>query len=254
MTYTTRAIFVCCFVLLVANNYSVYIVAKEKQITASFMATKKAKDSRRAPNIVSGAVKKVEIADDTVLNLKHKKREEKAETGNEIPVSFNVHRINELSKERQVEDNSVRSEGIMDRTARAPIETREVGIGSEVTETERSGIDQEELHKRMESFAEKLERAVIKVAPQENSNTPSYVAAEPKELIKVKFEKFVQLVATKDFFSVLERNKNEDIVMSSNLLTELASAVEEKGEKKSPVIFLVGLAIGVIVTYLLINR
>jgi hypothetical protein len=99
-----------------------------------------------------------------------------------------------------------------------------------------------------------LEKAVIKVSPNENTAYMPNVAADPKDLIKVKFEKFVQLVATKDFLSVLERNKNEDVILSSNLLTELASSTEERGEKKSPVIFLVGLAIGVIITYLLINR
>ena len=42
--------------------------------------------------------------------------------------------------------------------------------------------------------------------------------------------------------------------MSSNLLTELAGSVDQKGERKTPVIFLVGLAIGVVITYILISR
>lgn len=189
------------------------------------------------------AVKKVEIADESVLNLKGKARDTAKN-----PIGFSVNRIEEDDQivpvdfgeaprpEKSLDEASVTTtEALLDRHPRP------------------SRFDQEELHKRMENFAEKLEKAVIKVSPGENANLPN-VAAEPKDLIKVKFEKFVQLVATRDFLSILERNKNEDVVISSNLLTELASAVEEKGEKKSPVIFLVGLAIGVIITYLLINR
>lgn len=71
--------------------------------------------------------------------------------------------------------------------------------------------DPEELHQRMENFSEKLEKAVVKVSPMESP------AADPKDLIKVKFDKFVTLVASRDFISVLEKNKDEDIILSSNL-------------------------------------
>lgn len=180
-------------------------------------------------------VKKVEIADDSVLDLKSRDK-------SKDDISFHIHHIEDVSQAGGTVEESlpqprrtVTTEAIMDRTPRSP------------------RFDPETLHDRMESFAEKLEKAVIKVSPHENGEMAN-VAATPKDLIKVKFEKFVQLVASKDFLSVLERNKNEDIVLSSNLLTELASATEEKSERKSPVIFLVGLAIGVIITYLLINR
>jgi 23S rRNA pseudoU1915 N3-methylase RlmH len=109
----------------------------------------------------------------------------------------------------------------------------------------------EELNKRMESFAEKLEKAVIKVSP----NTSHEAAQQAKEMIKVKFVKFVQLVASRDFVDVLEKNQNEDIILSSNLLTELASAVDQKtSDRKVPVIFIVGLALGVALTYFLISK
>jgi len=109
----------------------------------------------------------------------------------------------------------------------------------------------EEREERMQNFAEKLEEAVVKVAPAEARNLHN---VEPKELIKVKFAKFVQLVASRDFLSVLEKNQDEDIIISSNLLTDLAGSVDEKGEKKVPVVFLIGLAIGVVLTYILISK
>ena len=76
----------------------------------------------------------------------------------------------------------------------------------------------------------------------------------PKEFIKVKFTKFVQLIASHNFDEVMKNNENEDVVLSSNLLTELASAHDEKGERKIPLVFLVGLAIGVVLTYILLTK
>jgi len=76
----------------------------------------------------------------------------------------------------------------------------------------------------------------------------------PKDFIKVKFSKFVQLVSSRDYMEILERNKDENIILSSNLLTELAGSIDEKSEKRVPVIFLVGLAIGIVLTYILINK
>ena len=193
---------------------------------------------------VKKSLKKVEIADGSIVNLKER---DKVKTG----FGFQVRHI----------DGTERFDG----AERGDGKDRAFSDADEILSTESSisdtlldrnfctpKYDPEALNKRMETFAEKLEQAVIKVSPSEGA-VPANVAAGPKDLIRVKFEKFVQLVASKDFLSVLEKNKNEDIVLSSNLLTELASAVEEKGEKKSPVIFLVGLAIGVIVTYLLIK-
>lgn len=177
------------------------------------------------------SVKKVEIADESVVNLKSREKE-KTDFG------FHIRHIEDEYKAAEnvpIYDRTMTAEAVLDRSPRSP------------------KFDPDEMNQRMESFAEKLEKAVIKVAPSEGA-VPANVAADPKDFIRVKFEKFVQLVASKDFLSVLEKNKDEDVVLSSNLLTELASAVEEKTEKKSPVIFLVGLAIGVIITYLLINK
>ena len=174
--------------------------------------------------VTKKSVKNVDISDDGVLNLKSRER-----SGS----GFTVHKI---------QDEMERVEVPIDRYNRIqslpPVQYPQVDV-----------------QQRMESFAEKLEQAVVKVSPAENNPREIGAMAEgAKELIKVKFDKFVTLVASRDFLSVMEKNKDEDIIMSSNLLTDLAGSMEEKSEKKTPVIFLVGLAIGVIVTYLLINR
>lgn len=77
---------------------------------------------------------------------------------------------------------------------------------------------------------------------------------EPQSIVKVKFAKFVQLVANHDFDEVLKNNPEEEVILSSNLLTELAGAHDEREGKKFPIIFLVGLAIGVVLTYILLNK
>jgi hypothetical protein len=160
-------------------------------------------------------VKKVEIGmDDGIVDLKGKSKD---------PSGFKV---------RKIEDDLA----VLDREK------------GDYPKYDTSRFDQ-----HMESLAEKLHEAVTK-KPAMGEVSSEIRPLEPKELIKVKFAKFVQLVASRDFWQVMEKNKDEDIIMSSNLLTDLAGAVEDKSEKKTPVIFLVGLAIGVVVTYLLISR
>lgn len=76
----------------------------------------------------------------------------------------------------------------------------------------------------------------------------------PKETIKVKFGKFVQLVANHDFDEVIEAHAEDEIIMSSNLLTELAGAHDKREERKIPLVFLVGIVIGVVLTYIFFNQ
>jgi len=72
----------------------------------------------------------------------------------------------------------------------------------------------------------------------------------PKELIKVKFGVFVNLVANHDTEGVISANSGKDIIMDTNLLTELASSRDRREERKIPLVFLVGIAIGVVLTYI----
>jgi hypothetical protein len=72
----------------------------------------------------------------------------------------------------------------------------------------------------------------------------------PKDIIRVKFGSFVQLVANRDMEEMIELNGDQELIMSSNLLTELASVNDRREEKKIPIVFLVGIAIGVVLTYI----
>ncbi len=79
---------------------------------------------------------------------------------------------------------------------------------------------------------------------------------EPVTQIKVSFAKFVQLVATHDFEKILQAKGEEEIVISSNLLADLANAHPdntEEDKKKFPLFFVGGLIIGIILTYFLVK-
>lgn len=76
-------------------------------------------------------------------------------------------------------------------------------------------------------------------------------ARGPSELVKVKFEKFVQLVATHNFEEVLKRYPDEDIVLGSNLLMDLASAHEDVDDgKRQPILIGLGVVIGLVIAFL----
>lgn len=88
----------------------------------------------------------------------------------------------------------------------------------------------------------------------EESRMPDLEDLIPKETIKVKFGKFVQLVANRDFAEVIDAHADDEIIMSSNLLTELAGAHDRREEKKIPLVFLVGIVIGVVLTYIFFSQ
>lgn len=89
---------------------------------------------------------------------------------------------------------------------------------------------------------------------EEGSSAPALAEDRPPtEKVKVRFDKFVQLVATHNFDEVLEQNAGEEIVLSSNLLMDLANAHEDKSDpsRKTQMIFIVGIVLGIAGAYLI---
>lgn len=83
---------------------------------------------------------------------------------------------------------------------------------------------------------------------------PGDVAAGPASKVKVKFDKFITLVATHTYEDVLRKNAAEDVIISTNLLTDLANAHEESsGSKRLPVLFVFGLVLGIVLTWLILK-
>ncbi|MBU1019458.1 MAG: hypothetical protein ABII07_02250 [Patescibacteria group bacterium] len=77
---------------------------------------------------------------------------------------------------------------------------------------------------------------------------------QPASRVAITFGRFVKLVANHSFLDVVERNQNEEVVISTNLLTDLANAHDRVTERKMPIVFLVGIVLGVAVTYILLTR
>ena len=90
-------------------------------------------------------------------------------------------------------------------------------------------------------------------APQKNELTS--IAGNATDKVKVKFDKFITLVATHTYEDILRKNADEEVIVSTNLLTDLANAHEETSglSKKLPLIFIVGIALGILITYLVLK-
>lgn len=102
-----------------------------------------------------------------------------------------------------------------------------------------------------------MEESLLQAVSDEPSSVPSFEAANTEssspasDKVRVKFDKFITLVATHTYEDVLEKNADEDVVISTNLLADLANAHEEaKGDKKIVLIFAVGITIGVVLAWL----
>jgi hypothetical protein len=76
----------------------------------------------------------------------------------------------------------------------------------------------------------------------------------PSNKVKVKFDKFVNLIATHAYQEIFDKHLNEDVIISTDLLADLANAHEEKDDgKKIPTFFLIGIVLGVIVTWIILK-
>lgn len=76
---------------------------------------------------------------------------------------------------------------------------------------------------------------------------------EAAEKVKVSFDNFVKLVANHNYEDIIDKNKDEDVIVSSNLLADLANAHEQEEERRIPAIFIIGVLLGIVITYILLT-
>ncbi len=112
--------------------------------------------------------------------------------------------------------------------------------------------EREEAEFKIEHVHERRENAV-------SSTSASYMkeeevaAMKPHDKVRLKFDKFVNLVASHAYEEIFEKHADEDVVISTDLLADLANAHEEKADKKVPMIFLVGIILGVVITWFILK-
>ncbi len=78
-------------------------------------------------------------------------------------------------------------------------------------------------------------------------------ALKPYDKVKVKFDKFVNLVATHDYEEIFEKHMDDDVIISTDLLADLAVAHEEKPDRKVPFIFIIGIILGIGIAWILLK-
>lgn len=83
----------------------------------------------------------------------------------------------------------------------------------------------------------------------EKPSHPSGVS--PSDFVKITFDRFVTLVANHSFVEVVEKNKNEEVIITTNLLTDLANARRLSPAARGPLLLLAGLVVGIFISYFL---
>lgn len=83
--------------------------------------------------------------------------------------------------------------------------------------------------------------------------TPVHAGPHASTHIKITFDRFVTLVANHSFIDVVERNKDEEIIMSSNLLTDLANSRGLSPKTRGPLLLAAGIVIGIFIAYFIFN-
>lgn len=73
------------------------------------------------------------------------------------------------------------------------------------------------------------------------------------DLVKITFARFVQLVANHSFIDMVDKNADQPVIVSGNLLADLANAHDRTSERRLPLMFVGGLVIGIVLTYLLVK-
>lgn len=76
----------------------------------------------------------------------------------------------------------------------------------------------------------------------------------PNDKVKIKFDKFVNLIATHAYEDIVQKHSDDDVIISTDLLADIANAHDEdepESGHKVPLIFIIGLVLGVVLAYLL---
>ena len=86
-----------------------------------------------------------------------------------------------------------------------------------------------------------------------SAHIPADTPDEASNMVKVKFEKFVNLIATHAYEDIVDRHARQEVIISTDLLTDLANAQEEKETVKWPLVLVLGMMLGAAVVWYFSN-
>ena len=104
---------------------------------------------------------------------------------------------------------------------------------------------------RVDHLDENVELVEYETKTEEQDAKAIFEVANTK--IKIKFEKFVNLVATHAYEELFAKYKDEDVVVSADLLTDLANAHGDKEEKSVYGMLALGVFIGAVIVWLFVK-
>ncbi len=96
-------------------------------------------------------------------------------------------------------------------------------------------------------YKKELDFEINEIVDEFEENSVHNLKVSKEGQILVKFPKFVQLIATHEFEEIIEKHKNEDVIITSDLLVDLAGSTpmhEEPQDYRFSWMFL-GLVLGV---------
>lgn len=96
-----------------------------------------------------------------------------------------------------------------------------------------------------------FEQTEIEVGRPEPLGHPSGINAS--NYVKITFDRFVTLVANHSFSDVVEVNKDEEVIISTNLLTDLANSRRFVPSTRVPLMILGGILLGILAGYFIFN-
>lgn len=76
----------------------------------------------------------------------------------------------------------------------------------------------------------------------------------PNDKVKIKFDKFVNLIASHAYEDIVAKHSDDDVIISTDLLADIANAHDEEetdSGHKVPLIFVIGIVLGIALTYIL---
>jgi hypothetical protein len=89
----------------------------------------------------------------------------------------------------------------------------------------------------------------FETASKKSAMHPSGVDAS--DYVKITFARFVALVANHSFVDVIQNSQEEEVILSANLLTDLANSRRFVPNTKGPLMVLGGVLFGILMGYFL---